>query len=471
MIRSVTAPLHVTASGRPFIPGSSIDGVAWPAVPGGAAAAVFGILDQLGQSQWWPPDLIRAQQFRQLGALLDHAARHVPFYAARLAAAGYRPGDALSESTWHQIPVLTRREVQENGRALDSTAVPTEHGTANLVSTTGSTGTPITVGRTQLSYLFWQAITLRDHLWHDRDIGAKLAIIRIDAEGRAKPPDGLALPNWGEPTARFYPTGPAALLSIASPIDVQVEWLRRQEPAYLQTHPTNLLHLARHCAANGLSIKLRGVSTVSEPVTPETRIACRETFGAEVTDIYSTREAGYIALQCPGGPHYHIQAEDVFVEILDDAGAPCAPGQIGRVVVTPLHNLATPLIRYHLGDHAEPGAPCACGRGLPVIARIVGRTRNMLRLRGGQLLYPGYAMGKLAAFPALIQYQAVQRALDRIELRVVVRRPLSAADEAGIRGALAYAIGDGFAIDVVTCAAIERTAGGKYEEFRSELPE
>ncbi|MBL8838968.1 MAG: phenylacetate--CoA ligase family protein [Alphaproteobacteria bacterium] len=445
--------------------------MAWPAVPGSAAAAVLGILDQLGQTQWWPPELIRQYQFRQLGSLLNHAARNVPFYGARLAAAGFRPGDTLNEATWRRIPVLSRRDVQDNGRSLDSAAVPREHGTAGLISTSGSTGTPISVRRSQLSYLFWQAITLRDHLWHDRDVTAKLAMIRFDPEGHAKPPHGLEMPNWGEPTARFYPTGPTAMLAIASPIDVQIEWLRRHDPAYLQTHPTNLFHLARHCIAHGISLALRGVSTVGEALTPEARAACREAFGAEVTDIYSTREVGYVALQCPGGPHYHVQAEDVFVEILDDAGAPCLPGQIGRVVVTPLHNLATPLIRYHLGDHAEAGAPCPCGRGLPVIARIVGRTRNMLRLRTGQLLYPGYVVSKLVEVPAVIQFQAVQRTIDRIELRLVVRQPLTAEDEAAIRRIVSSSIGADFAVDIATCNAIERSASGKYEEFRSELLE
>lgn len=95
----------------------------------------------------------------------------------------------------------------------------------------------------------------------------------------------------------------------------------------------------------------------------------------------------------------------------------------------------------------------------------------MLRLRSGELFYPGYAMAKLAGISALIQYQAVQRTLDRIELRVVVRRPLTAEDEADLRGVLARAIGGDFVVDIVVCDAIERSVGGKFEEFRSELTE
>ena len=78
--------------------------------------------------------------------------------------------------------------------------------------------------------------------------------------------------------------------------------------------------------------------------------------------MYSSQEVGYIALQCPENESYHIQAENVLVEILDDDGLPCEPGEVGRVVVTALHNLATPLLRYDIGDYAEVGSPCSCGR-------------------------------------------------------------------------------------------------------------
>ncbi len=457
-------------AGYPFVPRISIDGIAWPAVPSGAASVVFGLLDQFGQSQWWPPDLIRSFQSRQLAVLLDHAARHIPFYASRLAEAGYRAGEGISAELWRRIPVLTRRNVQEAGRQLDSPAVPPEHGPSQLFQTSGSTGTPIAVHRTQMAYLFWQAVTLREHLWHERDIGAKLAVIRFDPEGHAKPPDGRLVPNWGEPTAPYYPTGPMAMLSITSTIDEQTEWLRRHDPAYLLTHPTNLLALARHCRAMGVRLALRGATTIGEPLTDETRTAVHDAFGVTVTDIYSTRECGYLALQCPAATHYHVQAEDVCVEVLDDDGAPCPPGATGRVVVTPLHNFATPLIRYEVGDLAEVGGPCKCGRGLPVITRIAGRTRNMVRLRSGGLRYPGYIFSKLVEVPAVVQFQAVQRAYDRIDLDLVVRRPLTAAEEEQIRTMIEKAIGGDLAVTIGYRDAIPRAAGGKYEEFRCEIP-
>jgi phenylacetate-CoA ligase len=122
--------------------------------------------------------------------------------------------------------------------------------------------------------------------------------------------------------------------------------------------------------------RLREVRTSGEPVGATTRQLCRDAWNVPVTDVYAAAEAGCIALQCPGSEHYHVQSESVLVEVLDGWNRACAPGTVGRVVVTTLQNFAMPLVRYDIGDLAEVGAPCPCGRGLPVLTRIAGRVRD-----------------------------------------------------------------------------------------------
>jgi phenylacetate-CoA ligase len=250
---------------------------------------------------------------------------------------------------------------------------------------------------------------------------------------------------------------------------VQIAWLLRQRPDYLLTQPTNLAMLLRHCREHAVKLGLRGVSTFGEVVDPDLRDVCRETFGLEIADMYSAREAGYVALQCPAFPHYHVQAEDMLVEILDDGGNDCAPGQIGRVVITPLHEYATPLIRYAIGDEAEPGPPYACGRGLPVIRRIYGRARNVLLLPSGRKVYPSLNGARLGAIAPVIQAQFVQRSLDRLDVRLVARRALTAGEEDALRALIRDATTWDFALAISYCAEIPRGPGGKYEDFRSEL--
>ena len=124
--------------------------------------------------------------------------------------------------------------------------------------------------------------------------------------------------------------------------------------------------------------------TFGEILEPVCRATCQQVFGVKVVDMYSSQEVGYIALQCPEHEHYHVQAENLLVEVLAEDGRGCGPGEVGRVVVTTLHNFAMPLLRYDIGDYAEVGASCPCGRGLGVLTRILGRQRNLLVLPDGR---------------------------------------------------------------------------------------
>lgn len=200
----------------------------------------------------------------------------------------------------------------------------------------------------------------------------------------------------------------------------------------------------------------------------ELRQLTREVLGKPIIDNYTSGECGYMALQCPACEQYHVQSEVVFLEVLDENDRPCAPGQIGRVIVTPLHNFAMPLLRYAVGDEAEPGLPCACGRGLPVLRRIVGRTIDYLLCPSGEKRRVNFRYS-LAAITAIREYQVAQIDLDRIEVRLVTARPLTGAEEARVLAMMAGEFGDEFRIKLVYPASIVRTQAGKLRTFISEL--
>jgi phenylacetate-CoA ligase len=185
--------------------------------------------------------------------------------------------------------------------------------------------------------------------------------------------------------------------------------------------------------------------------------------------MYSTQETGYIALQCPDSENYHIQSECALVEILDAEGVPCQAGEIGRVVVTPLHNFATPLLRYDIGDYAEVGAPCPCGRGLPVLTRIMGRARAMLALPNGGRSWPLMGGSRFAEIAPVRQYQFVQKTPEKIEARLVLERALTVQEEEALRERMLTRLGHPFEINFRYVDQIARKAGGKYEESKSEL--
>ena len=186
--------------------------------------------------------------------------------------------------------------------------------------------------------------------------------------------------------------------------------------------------------------------------------------GAKLIDLYSSQEVGNIAMQCPDHDHYHIQSESSLVEILNDAGEPCKPGEAGRVVVTNLHNWAMPLLRYEIRDYAVVGEPCDCGRSLPVLKRILGRERNMVRLPNGEQRWPTGFL-KCAEIAPIRQFQFVQTRIDCIEGKLVTERPLSKEEEAALRSTLHETFGYPFELVFERVDAIPRKPNGKFEEF------
>jgi phenylacetate-CoA ligase len=415
------------------------------------------LLAQLEQSQWWSAERLAQAQFRQLDVLLRHARDTVPFYRDRLT------------GNWNSLPLLTRRNVQDAGDGLRSERVPPEHGRSHVSQTSGSTGQPVKVVGTRHTHIFWRALTLREHFWRRRDLGATLCSIRHDRAGTAKPPHGRVRRGWGPATDALHRGGKMALLALGSDISVQAEWLRRHDPQYLLTFPSNLTALADYFLRNRLALpRLREVRSIGETLTQHAVERVREAWNVPVVDLYSSEEAGVIALQCPSGSGlYHVQSENVLVEVLDDAGRACQPGSVGRVVVSTLNNFAMPLIRYDTGDYAEVGQPCPCGRGLPTLARILGRQRNMLVMPNGDQRWPLTGFMEYRDIAPIRQYQIVQLDRERIEARLVSDRPVTADEERRLTEVMQRWLGHPFAIQFRYLDSFARSASGKFEDFIS----
>jgi phenylacetate-CoA ligase len=203
---------------------------------------------------------------------------------------------------------------------------------------------------------------------------------------------------------------------------------------------------------------------------PDLRETVRAAWGVEVVDTYSCSEAGVIALQCPLHEHYHVQSENLVVELLRPDGSACGVGETGEVVLTTLHNFALPLIRYRIGDYAEAGEACSCGRGLPVLKRILGRQRNMARLPDGRTLWPSFPAAVWRSVVPVDQFQLVQREPDLIEARYVMEREMSPDEVVRLTLLLQQRLGFPFRIEPTRVARIERPAAHKFEDFICALP-
>jgi len=442
---------------------SAVPGTVWPAFPAPNGATVLALLFEFERTQWLTLAQLRERQLRQLEAVLRHALATVPYYR-ECWSAGHNAAVPLTPERFAGLPILKRRDLQEQFENLKSENIPPGHGGIRESQSSGSTGTPARILKSQLSGLFWNAFTLRDHAWHRRDLRCKLATIRHGIAAGA-------FDHWGQATRGLVADGPSVVLGVRDNIQTQLRWLEQQQPEYLMTYPSIAAELAKLVIAGGNRLsQLREVRTLGEVLTPEARELCGQAWAVPVTDVYSAEEVGYIALQCPEHDHYHLQEEGVFVEILDERGEPCAPGQLGRVVVTSLHNFAMPLIRYELGDYAEPGEPCACGRGLPVLRRIAGRVRNMLVTAAGDHYWPAFGTRSLAQIAPIKQCQLAQIDHEWLEARLVTESALSMEQEEGLRRMILSRMPPGFRLRFAYREQIARSAGGKYEDFICEIP-
>jgi len=442
------------------VPLSGLPGVVWPAVPGDDNARMLALQYQFEQTQWWPAAQLQELQLQQFAQIFRHAVTTVPFYQQRYA----RWADAgiASWDQYRELPVLTRRDIQAGGTTFQSTAVPPEQGEVVSTQSSGSTGSPLVTLGTTWTQLLWYAFLLRDHLWHRRDIRGKLAAIR------SKTADGHA-PDWGIATAAFA-TGPSVVRSLTVDIGEQVRWLVQENPDYVLSLATNLRALALHSLELGVRLpRLKQARTFGETLQSDTRDIVRAAWGVEIADSYSSEELGYIALQCPEYEHYHVQSESLIVEVLDENGAPAAPGTIGQVAVSTLHNFAMPLLRYASGDYAVAGLPCACGRGLPVLTRVAGRQRNMLVRPDGVRHWPSFPISAWDGIAPVVQLQLVQDAVDHIAARLVMTRDFSGDERERLTAALQACLGYPFRMTLHRVDVIPRGAGQKYEDFMSLL--
>jgi phenylacetate-CoA ligase len=443
---------------------SSIPGIRWPALPTASGASLLACLYQLEQSQWWTPEELQEEQFLQLNLLLKHAYETIPFYRELLGAAGFNEKEEIGPKEFTNIPILKRSEIQTDGERLMSKHIPRSHGPVHKHQTSGSTGRAITTYSTGVSAFLWQLFTLRDHIWHRRDFRKKHAVIRTRV-GRNE------INGWGRKMDETFLTGIMATLNIDTDIEEQAAWLQACNPVYLLSFPSTLAEVAKTCMRRGIAIPaLREVRTFGETLSDDVRQICREAWQVEVKDMYSCQEIGYMALQCPDHQHYHIQSEGVVIEVLDDDDRPCAPGEIGRVVVTDLHNFAMPLIRYEILDYAEVGEPCPCGRGLPVLSRIIGRSRNLMRMPDGTRHRPRFHPSAWAHIGPIRQIQLVQKELDLVHVRMAVDNgKLNPQQEESLLTALRECLAYPFRMTVEYLDEIKRSANFKYEDFICEV--
>ncbi len=322
--------------------------------------------DMLMESQYWLPETMLSYQRSQLAQLLRHARANVPFYETRLDPVFTADGD-IDWDRWGEIPIVKRSDLFERRQEMLAKVLPKGHGAVSTISSSGSTGLPIQVTSNRLTTIAANANRWRAHRWHGLDWSRTYtARDRLDPE--ADWPHGQPMGPWGAPGDAAAAAGRSFLLSRRATAEQTLEFLDRTGSSYFSTGPKTLHAMGLEAERLGISVKLDCVMTQGEPAEEEDRRVIKRAFGARTLEHYGSKEGGQIASPCPDGSGMHINAESIFVEIIDAEGQHCLPGQPGRVIITPFVSTAQPLIRYDQGISRDGAcrvgadAVCPCSR-------------------------------------------------------------------------------------------------------------
>jgi phenylacetate-CoA ligase len=419
--------------------------------------------EMLARSQYWSATRMQEHQRSQLGQLLRHARKNVPFYESRLDAV-FRPDGEIDWDRWPELPILTRQDLQQHRESMQARELPPGHGPIQVSTSSGSTGEPIVTTHSALAAMAGDAAFARGHSWHGVDYGETLVNIYGDNPERGVWPDGTVAASWGPRFLQPPRPGPKYELNLYTSPTQQLDFIRRYRPAYVGGLTSRLKAIALEAKRQGADISIRAMMTFGEAVPPATGALFREAFGTAVIAQYSTQETNKIAMSCPTGGHYHVNAETCLVEIVDDQGEACESGVMGRVLVTSFFNTAQPLIRYQLGDLAVAGTSCRCGRTLPVLSEIRGRIAHLFMLPDGRRVLPNVSDDGVVTM-GVRAWQLAQVARDMAEFRYVPGD--TPVDEAALSAMIRPGVDANLRL---TIRQVEQLGGGrKHIPYVSEL--
>ena len=429
--------------------------------------ATVGVRRALERSQWWSTEQLLQHQLQRLRAFLTDigtGGTAVPHYRELYARLGFDPRAVHGLADLQALPLLDKAAIRARTEALKR---PGARDLARF-NTGGSSGEPLLffIGKERVGHDV--AAKWRATRWWGVDIGDPEMVvwgspIELGSQDRIR--------AWRDRLLRTELL-PAFEMNDAK-LDAMVAAIRRRRPRMLFGYPSALSHIARHAARRGQrmdDLGIRVAFVTSERLYDEQRAAIVAAFGCPVANGYGGRDAGFIAHECPQGG-MHITSEDIVVEIIGADGRPLPHGQAGEIVVTHLATRDFPFVRYRTGDVGVlDDRACPCGRGLPLLKEIQGRSTDFVVAADGTVMHGLALIYVLRDLPGVQGFKIVQHSLLRTEVQVVPENGtlLPVTSEKIVDG-LRARLGAGVAVDVCQVLAIAPEKSGKFRYVVSHV--
>jgi len=418
---------------------------------------------ELKEIQWWSSDKIAELQLERLKALLRHAYQNVPYYNRKFTEVGLYPDDIKTLDDLVKLPILTKKDIREHRAELVAQNLPQDQIIPS--ATGGSTGEPLQFYTTEESGNRGSAAAHLAYLWYGYEWGDKLAHLwgsPRDVSVMRSLPNKLHLRLLRSVYLDAFDMSESNMAEFARK-------LSRLKPKIIIAYASAAYLFARYLKHHGVgSIKPETVVTQAEKLFPEQRQLIQGVFGCQVADFYGSREVSAMAAECPEQTGYHIMSPNVILEFIRD-NQPISLGEMGKIVVTDLHNYAMPFIRYENGDLGMPSdEKCPCGRGMPLMKGVVGRVTDILVIGDKFISSPSLTL--LFKDLPIKQYQLVQETETEITIKIVKGDEYCDKHTEQIRSLIQNYLGSNINITIELVTAILSSESGKYRFIISRVP-
>jgi phenylacetate-CoA ligase len=418
-------------------------------------------LHALERSQWWPYAQLQEYRLARLRDMLGYVGRHVPYYRTMFQQIGFDPAGMASLDDLRRLPLLTKALIRDNDLKSEIA------GPLKRYNTGGSSGEPLIfyMGLDRISHDV--AAKWRATRWWRVDIGDPEIVvwgspIELGAQDRLRLVRDKLLRTKLLPAFEMSP----------AKLDGFIREIRSFRPRMLFGYPSALAHIARHARESGQRLDDIGIHVAfvtSERLYDEQRDLIAAAFGCGVANGYGGRDAGFIAHECPWGG-MHISAEDIIVEIVDAEGRVLPAGEEGEIVVTHMATGDFPFIRYRTGDVGIlDEEECECGRRLPMLKDIRGRTTDFVVAADGTVMHGLALIYIVRDLPGVKQFKIVQESLELTRVQLVTDEHFEAESIATIKQGFNSRLGPEVDIPVDLVSEISPERSGKFRYVVSRV--
>ncbi len=418
---------------------------------------------ELEKSQWLATDEIEKLQLANLRDFLTIVGRDVPYYRDLFKSSGFKPSNVTKLDDLTKIPLLSKKEIRSNTERIKSINAKN----LSRYNTGGSSGEPLVffIGKDRVSHDVagkWRATR-----WWGVDIGDPEIVIwgspvELGSQDKIKMIRDKLMRSHLVPAFEMSEKN----------LDGFIQEIKAIRPKMLFGYPSALAHIASHAekkeiAFDELDIKVAFVT--SERLYDHQREIIERVFSCPVANGYGGRDAGFIAHQCPSGS-MHISAEDIIVEIINNQGEVLPKGQTGEIVVTHLATQDFPFIRYRTGDIGIlSDENCPCGRGLPILKEIQGRTTDFVVAQDGTVLHGLALIYVLRDLEGIEAFKIIQESKDKAIIQIVKNIKFSPETLGQIEKEFKKRLGNTVDIDFEFLNKIEKEKSGKFRYVISKV--